>query len=54
MEDGPIGRAHLGMIELALGQREQAAADLRLALQINPYFSPLQAPAARAALKGLG
>ncbi|MGC9670774.1 hypothetical protein ACNTMW_30030 [Planosporangium sp. 12N6] len=45
---------HLGMIELALGQRDAARADLGRALRTNPTFSPVDAPAARAALAGLG
>ena len=41
------------MIELALGLRAEAArAHLAEALAINPYFSPLHAPRARAALTG--
>jgi tetratricopeptide (TPR) repeat protein len=43
-------RYHLGMIELALGQRAEAHRDLAAALEINPYFSVLQAPVARRAL----
>jgi tetratricopeptide (TPR) repeat protein len=45
---------HAGMIELALGRRGRAANDLRRALAINPHFSILQAPVARAALRGIG
>jgi tetratricopeptide (TPR) repeat protein len=45
---------HLGMIELALGQRDQAKADLTRAVQTNPHFSPLEAPLARKALADLG
>ena len=44
---------HLGMIELALGDRAAAKEHLRRALQINPRFSPLDAPSARAALASL-
>lgn len=44
---------HLGLIELALGDRAAARADLSRALQLNPYFSPLGAPLARQALAGL-
>ncbi|HST84791.1 MAG TPA: hypothetical protein VLL08_23840 [Kineosporiaceae bacterium] len=43
-------RYHLGMIELALGHRAAARLDLERALQINPYFSVLQATVARRAL----
>lgn len=45
---------HRGMIELALGQRAQARRELSTALAINPYFSPLLAPKAKAALVQLG
>ena len=45
---------HRGMIEAGLGMRPQAVSDLREALKLNPNFSPLQAPQARAALKRLG
>jgi tetratricopeptide (TPR) repeat protein len=41
---------HLGLIERALGQRTAAARHLRAALDINPYFSPADAAAARRAL----
>ena len=44
---------HLGMIELALGDRVAARTHLNLALQLNPQFSPVDAPLARAALAGL-
>jgi tetratricopeptide (TPR) repeat protein len=44
---------HLGMIELALGDRAAARTHLSLALQINPAFSPLDAPLARTTLAGL-
>jgi tetratricopeptide (TPR) repeat protein len=44
---------HLGLIELALGDRAAAATDLAEALTINPNFSPLDAPAARRALAEL-
>jgi tetratricopeptide (TPR) repeat protein len=44
---------HLGLIELALGDRVAARAHLGIALQINPNFSPLDAPLARTALTGL-
>jgi tetratricopeptide (TPR) repeat protein len=45
---------HLGMIELALGQRGQARTDLARALKANPAFSPADAPVARKALADLG
>ncbi|WP_344120428.1 tetratricopeptide repeat protein, partial [Planosporangium flavigriseum] len=45
---------HLGMIELALGQRDEARASLTRALQTNPHFSPIDAPTARKALADLG
>ncbi len=45
---------HRGMIQLALGQDDEARASLQLALAINPGFSPLHAPRAQAALDGLG
>lgn len=45
---------HRGMIEKSLGMKAQARASLREALRINPYFSPLEAPRARAALASLG
>ncbi|BCJ70752.1 hypothetical protein CS0771_02960 [Catellatospora sp. IY07-71] len=41
---------HLGMIELALGDRAGARRDLARALDLNPHFSPLDAPAAARAL----
>ncbi len=44
---------HRGLIERALGLDTAAEASLRRALDINPAFSPLQAPRARAALAGL-
>jgi tetratricopeptide (TPR) repeat protein len=44
---------HLGMIELSLGHRGDARRDLHAALTLNPHFSPLNAPAARAALNRL-
>jgi tetratricopeptide (TPR) repeat protein len=47
-------RYHLGMIELVLGDRAAARAGLSEALRLNPYFSWLQAPRARAALAALG
>jgi tetratricopeptide (TPR) repeat protein len=45
---------HLGMIELALGQRDEARADLTRALRTNPSFSPADAPVIRKALADLG
>jgi tetratricopeptide (TPR) repeat protein len=45
---------HLGMIQLALGQREAARTELTQALRTNPAFSPVDAPAARKALADLG
>jgi tetratricopeptide (TPR) repeat protein len=47
-------RYHLGMIELALDRRADARRDLSAALQLNPYFSVLQAPLARRALAATG
>jgi tetratricopeptide (TPR) repeat protein len=47
-------RYHLGMIEKGLGRRADARRDLAGALTLNPYFSPLYAPRARAALASLG
>jgi tetratricopeptide (TPR) repeat protein len=44
---------HLGVIERALGDLTSAATHLQQALDINPSFSPLDAPAARAALAEL-
>ena len=45
---------HRGMIERALGDTEAARGSLEEAMMINPYFSPLHAPRARAALEELG
>jgi len=42
------------MIEAALGDRAAARRDLAEALRLNPHFSWLQAPRARAALAALG
>jgi tetratricopeptide (TPR) repeat protein len=47
-------RYHLAMIELSLGDEAAARNDLVLALEINPYFSPLAAPIARRTLDSLG
>lgn len=44
---------HAGMIERALGRQAAASTDLRRALAINPYFSPLYAPLARRTLAAL-
>ncbi|NDU71922.1 hypothetical protein GWI34_04690 [Actinomadura sp. DSM 109109] len=46
-------RFHLGVIEKALGERGAARRDLAGALRLNPDFSPLWAPRARAALDDL-
>lgn len=45
---------HRGMIERSLGMTAQARVSLSTALRINPYFSPLQSPKAKAALDALG
>jgi hypothetical protein len=42
------------MIELSLGRNADARRDLSAALALNPHFSPLDAPAATAALHRLG
>jgi len=44
---------HFGIIELSLGRSGDARRDLSEALALNPHFSPLDAPAARAALTRL-
>lgn len=44
---------HRGMILRDLGHTEQAAEALATALRINPYFSPVHAPLAQAALAQL-
>lgn len=44
---------HRGMILRALGRQDAARAALARALKINPHFSPLDAPRARAALTAL-
>ena len=41
---------HRGMIERAVGRRAEARATLTAALRLDPHFSPLHAPRARAAL----
>jgi tetratricopeptide (TPR) repeat protein len=50
----PYLRYHLGVIEAAVGDKAAARTDLRTALALNPFFNPLQAPAARQLLKTLG
>ncbi|MES4890175.1 tetratricopeptide repeat protein [Streptomyces sp. NPDC096012] len=45
---------HRGMIEMELDLAGPARRHLQEALRINPYFSPLWVPMARAALQGLG
>ncbi|MGW1984286.1 tetratricopeptide repeat protein [Streptomyces collinus] len=45
---------HLGMIERETDRPGPARRHLQEALRINPYFSPLRAPEARAALRELG
>ncbi|MFI5893080.1 hypothetical protein ACIA5D_23520 [Actinoplanes sp. NPDC051513] len=45
---------HLGVIELALGHRAEARAELTRALDTNPYFSPVDGPNAGRALAALG
>jgi len=45
---------HLGMINLSLGHRAEARAELARALATNPYFSPVDGPNARRALSALG
>jgi tetratricopeptide (TPR) repeat protein len=45
---------HLGMIELALGDRVGARRDLGRAVAHNPYFSPVDGPVAARTLAGLG
>jgi tetratricopeptide (TPR) repeat protein len=47
-------RYHQGMIEKALGRTADARRDLTAALRLNPHFSALHAPLARAALASLG
>jgi tetratricopeptide (TPR) repeat protein len=44
---------HRGMIEKALGRRADARRSLSAALDLNPHFSALQAPKARAELEAL-
>ncbi len=45
---------HAGMIQLSLGHRELAQAELTTALSINPFFHPLAAPIATQTLNTLG
>jgi tetratricopeptide (TPR) repeat protein len=45
---------HTGMIEVRLGMKGEARADLSEALKINPYFSVLHGEAARQTLASLG
>jgi len=45
---------HRGLIEESLGNPADARSDLLQAVRINPFFSPVRAPAARAALARLG
>ena len=45
---------HRGAIEAALGMNEQARSTLTVALDTNPWFSPLLAPRASALLTSLG
>ncbi|MGH3909264.1 MAG: tetratricopeptide repeat protein, partial [Pseudonocardiaceae bacterium] len=44
---------HRGMILAALGEQDEAQRQLTETLEINPHFSPLHAPRARAALDEL-
>lgn len=44
---------HAGMIALSLGDTARAEGELRTALEINPTFDPISAPAAREALRTL-
>ncbi|MBA3488834.1 MAG: tetratricopeptide repeat protein [Longispora sp.] len=47
-------RYHLGVIEAAVGERDAARTNLETALAINPHFSTMHAPKAKAALANLG
>ena len=47
-------RYHLGMIERSLARTADARRDLAAALRLNPHFSFLHAPLAKAALASLG
>ena len=51
---GDLFRYHKGMIEKALGRAGDARRDLSAALHLNPHFSALHAPLAKAALASLG
>jgi len=44
---------HRGMIEKSLGHPAEAKVSLARSLAIKPYFSPVQAPVAKAALAEL-
>lgn len=50
----PLFLYHRGIIEQALGMTDEARQTLDLALDTNPYFSPLHAPQAKEALAALG
>ena len=50
----PVLAYHLGVIEAAAGDTAAARKSLQRALDLNPRFSPLQAPKARALLESLG
>jgi tetratricopeptide (TPR) repeat protein len=52
--DDALLHYHAGMIHLAAGDRSGAEALLRRALALDPSFSPLHAPRARAALERIG
>jgi hypothetical protein len=45
---------HQAMIEKSLSQAADARRDLAAALRLNPHFSALHAPLAKAALASLG
>jgi Flp pilus assembly protein TadD len=47
-------RYHQGMISKSLGRTADARRDLTAALRLNPHFSALHAPLAKAALASLG
>ncbi|GLF93472.1 tetratricopeptide repeat protein [Streptomyces yaizuensis] len=50
----PLFMYHRGQIERSLGLYGPARRNIGTALRVNPYFSPLLAPAARSALASLG
>ncbi|MER6910596.1 tetratricopeptide repeat protein [Streptomyces sp. NPDC000594] len=50
----PLFSYHRGQIERALGLYGPSRRSIGTALRVNPYFSPLLAPAARSALTSLG